>query len=116
MVTLEQIERGAARYLDSEIAPQIPTNIPNGQIKKIAIIAGATYALKHRLRDLLVNPLLTTMGVVDEEGNIDLEGFAEVFKEQIPDKGFKVTLPILGDPTFFDEDVDKLVSYITQEE
>ena len=41
MVNLTQIEQGAVKFIDNEIAPKIPTNIPNGQIKKIAAVAGA---------------------------------------------------------------------------
>lgn len=115
MVSLKQIEQGAAKYIDAEIAPKIPTNVPNGQIKKIAAVAGATYALRHGLGKLVAHPALATIGAVDDGGNVDIEGIAEMVREQIPDKGFKVTVPILGDLTFFDEDVERLLSYIMQE-
>lgn len=114
MATIQQIEQGAVRFIDAEIAPKIPTNIPNGQIKKIAAVSGAVYALRHGLRKAVSHPTLAAIGAVDGEGNIDVEGLAEVAAAQIPEGGFKLTVPILGDLTFFREDVERLKAYITE--
>lgn len=114
MATIAQIEQGAVKYLDNEIAPKIPTNIPNGQIKKIVAMSGAAYALRHGLKNAVANPAMTTIGAVDKDGNIDVEGLAEIAREQIPKDGFKVTVPILGELTFFAEDVERLRAYIME--
>lgn len=114
MATILQIEQGAVRFIDNEIAPKIPTNIPNGQIKKIAAVAGAVYAVRHGLQKAVSNPALSAIGAVDGEGNIDVEGLAEAAAAQIPEGGFKLTVPILGDLTFFREDVERLKTYITE--
>lgn len=114
MATIAQIEQGVVRYIDNEIAPKIPTNIPNGQIKKIAAVAGAVYAVKHGAEKLVANPALAVIGAVDGDGNVDVDGIVETFRAQIPEKGFKVTVPILGDLTFFGEDLDKLRDYIME--
>ena len=103
-------------YIDHEIAPNIPTNIPNGQIKKIAAVAGAAYAVKHGLEKLVANPALAAIGAEDGDGNVDVEGIVETFQAQVPEKGFKVTFPILGDLTFFGEDLEKLRAYIAEGE
>ena len=116
MVSIKQIEQGAVKYIDLEIAPKIPTNIPNGQIKKIAAVAGAVYAVKHGLEKLAAHPALTAIGAVNGDGDVDLEGIAEMVREQIPKEGFKVTVPILGDLTFFAEDVERLVTCIKEGE
>lgn len=114
MTTIQQIEQGAVKFIDAEIAPKIPTNIPNGQIKKIAAVAGAVYAVRNGLRKAVFNPALAAIGAVDGEGNIDVEGLAEAASAQIPEGGFKVTVPILGDLTFFAEDVERLKTYIVE--
>lgn len=115
MVTITQIEQGAVKFIDNEIAPKIPTNIPNGQIKKIAAVAGAVYAVRNSLRKAVTNPALSAIGAVDGDGNVDVDGLAEIAAAQIPDSGFKVTVPILGDLTFFREDVERLRTYIAGE-
>lgn len=114
MATVNQIENGAVKYIDAELAPKIPTNIPNGQIKKIAAISGAVYAIRRGLRTAAATPALAAIGAVDEDGGIDVEGLAEAAREQIPETGFKMTVPILGDLTFYAEDVDKLLRYIEE--
>ncbi len=112
MATVAQIEAGAARYIDEELAPKIPTNIPNGKIKKLAAVAGAVYAVKNGMRRALASPTIASIGAVDEEGNVDVDGIAEAFLEQVPKEGFPVDVPILGPLTFFKEDVTRLVEYI----
>lgn len=114
MSTLSQLEQGIVKFIDSEIAPKIPTNIPNGQIKKIAAVAGAVYAVRTSLGKMVSNPAFIAIGAVDEDGNIDVEGLSAVIASQIPKDGFKVTVPILGDLKFFVEDVEHLKSYILE--
>lgn len=114
MVTVNQIEAGLAKYIDAEIAPNIPVNIPNGQIKKIAFLAGAAYAVRRGVRQYISHPVLLQLGAVDEAGNMDLDGVLEAARGVIPEEGFKAAVPILGDLTFFAEDVEKLAEYIRE--
>ena len=101
-------------YIDAEIATNIPVNIPNGQIKKIAFLAGAAYAVRRGVRQYISHPVLLQLGAVDEAGNMDLDGVLEAARGVIPEEGFKVAVPILGDLTFFAEDVEKLAEYIRE--
>lgn len=114
MATIAQIEAGAAKYIDEEIGPKIPTDIPYGQIKKIAALAGAAYTVKKRLRQFLALPAVTAIGAIDEKGNVDVDGISEEFLARVPKNGFDVDVPILGPLTFFREDVEKLVEYIKE--
>lgn len=114
MATIAEIEAGAARYIDEEVAPKIPTNVPYGQVKKIAAVAGAIYAVKHKLGRALANPAVASIGAVDKDGDVDVDGIAEAFLSQVPEDGFKADVPILGELTFSREDVSKLVKYIKE--
>lgn len=114
MVTINQIEAGAVKYIDTEIAPKIPVNIPNGQLKKVAFLAGAAYAVRKNVQQYAGHPLLTQLGAMDESGSIDLDGLLEAARGAIPKDGFKVTVPILGDLTFFTEDLERLATYIKE--
>ena len=88
MVSINQIEAGVSRWLDRELMPKLPTGGAYDGIKKTATVALALYAIKRgraALDNLTRNSFLGTIGAVDGEGNIDLEGFAEEMKKQMPD-------------------------------
>lgn len=114
MVTINQIEVGAVRYIDAEIAPKIPVNVPNGQLKKIAFLAGAAYAVRKNVQQYASHPMLTQIGAVDEAGNVDLDGLLEAARGAAPKDGFQITVPILGDLTFYTEDLERLAAYIKE--
>lgn len=114
MVTINQIEAGVARYIDAEIAPKIPVNVPNGQLKKIAFLAGAAYAVHKGVQQYVGHPVLAQIGAVDDMGNVDLDGVLEAARGVIPKEGFPVTVPILGDLTFYAEDLEQLAAHIKE--
>lgn len=114
MVTVNQLEAGIVKYIDTEIAPKIPINVPNGQLKKVAFLTGAAYAVRNSVKQYLSNPLLAQLGAVDEEGNVDLDGVLEAARKAVPEKGFKAAVPILGDLTFYVEDLERLAEYIRE--
>ena len=115
MVTINQIEAGTVKYIDTEIAPKIPVNVPNGQLKKIVFLAGATYAIHKNIQQYIGHPMLTQLGAVDEAGNVDLDGILEAARSTVPDTGVKVNVPILGDLTFYAEDLERLAACIKGE-
>ena len=114
MATIDQIEAGAVKYIDAEIAPKIPVNVPNGQLKKIAFLAGAAYAVRKNVQQYASHPMLAQMGAVDEDGNVDLDGLLAAAQNAAPTEGFQVTVPILGDLTFYSEDLERLAEYIKE--
>lgn len=115
MATISQIETGAIKFLDNEIAPKIPVNVPNGQLKKVMFLAGAAYAVHSGVRQYANHPMLTQLGAVDQDGNFDVDGILEAARGAIPETGFKATVPVLGDLTFYKEDLERLVAYIKEE-
>ena len=112
MVTVNQIEIGAANFIDNEIAPKIPVNIPNGQLKKFAFLAAAAYAVKNGVRKYAQHPLVAQLGAVDAEGNVDIDGLLDAARGAVPENGFHAEVPILGDLTFYGEDLERLAEYI----
>jgi len=112
MVSINQIEAGAVKFIDNVIAPEIPVDVPNGQLKKVAFLVGAAYAVRKNVRQYANAAILTKIGAMDENGNIDLDGILEAAKEAVPENGFKVTVPILGDLTFHIDDLEQMAAYI----
>lgn len=114
MVTISQIEAGAVKFIDAEIAPKIPVNVPNGQLKKVAFLAGAAYAVHKNVQQYAAHPMLAQLGAVDETGNVDLDGILDAARSAVPDTGVKVDVPILGGLTFYAEDLERLATYIKE--
>lgn len=115
MVSMNQIEAGVTRWLDKELMPKLPTGGQYDGIKKAATVALALYAIKRgraALDSLTHSSFLGTIGAVDHNGNVDLEGFAEEMKKQMPENGLKVSVPMVGDLTFYRSDLDDMMRYI----
>lgn len=111
MVTVNQIEKGLASYVDTELASLLPDNT----IQKV--IAGTAISLMIRksgssIETLRQNQFVQMMDIFDEDGKIDIDTLAEELKKNIPQKGVKVELPMLGTLTIKAEDIDKLHEHI----
>lgn len=52
------------------------------------------------------------MGVVDEEGNVDIDAVRDAVKEQMANVGMKIDIPLIGVVTFQQNDVDKAYEYV----
>ena len=112
MVNANQIEKGVAAYLDEEVMPQVHLE----PWKKAVLGTGASVAIKrvgNVLENIKGNQALSALGVVDQEGNVDIDIVSTEFKKQIPTEGLKVKIPLLGEITFHESDVDMLYRKIT---
>lgn len=112
MVTIKQIEQGVAAYLDAELMPQLPAN----GVQKV--IAGTAMSILIKRSGEIIesykdNQFVKMLGIMDSDGNIDVDTLAEELKKNMPKDGMKVDVPIIGELTFKENDVDKLYEYIT---
>jgi hypothetical protein len=116
---MNQIERGFARYIDSEILP----SINQGGLTRIAIgtAAGVLVQRAGRAVEAYVgNPAFRALGLTDEAHNVDIDILVSEFRKNIPDEGSKVRIPnpLTGTDivamTFKREDVDRLYQFIAQ--
>lgn len=113
MVTIDKIEQGVAAYLDGELMPKLPSS----GIEKV--LAGTALSLAIRrsgkmLDGLKSNKMIQMLGVMDTEGNVDIDVLAQELKKNMPTEGVKVDVPVIGVLTFHKEDVDRLYEYITE--
>ena len=115
MVSLDRIETGIARYLDNVLAPQLPLAGRYDPLKKTAFLTGAMYMVRHSrsaVEDFLKKPFVASMGIMDDGGNIDLDGVVEALKSNIPESGLRVPVPVIGELVFYGPDVDEIARYI----
>lgn len=107
MVSMAQIENGLTRFIDNELAPKIPADGPNGGLKRLGFLVGATYMLHKQMPSVL-----KTMGAVDQNGDVDMEGLMTTVKKFMPESGLRVQVPVVNELVFYPSDVEQIRSYI----
>lgn len=116
MVSLAKIERGLSLWAHKEIVAKLP--VGQGlvdELKKIGVSTGIAYIIKWciaALEGIKNNPFLLTLGAVDANGDIDLDGVKDALMEQVPDEGLKITVPALNEITLYKADIESMYSYI----
>lgn len=119
MVSIDQIERGFARYIDNEVMP----TINQGGFARVAIGAAAGVLVQRAGRMVEAytnNPALRALGLTDEAHNVDVDVLVTEIRKNVPDEGFKIHIPnpLTGSDImamiFKRDDVDRLYQYIKQ--
>ena len=111
MVTIDQAMRGVAKYADNEIIPHLPTGKGIGAGIALALIMDGG---KSRILALKDHPAVQMMGVMDAEGNIDLDRLYNAARARVDGKKIPLTIPVIGELRFDVNDVDRLYKYIQE--
>ena len=111
MVTIDQAMRGAAKFADNEIIPHLPTGKGIGAGIALALILDGG---KNRILALKDHPAVKMMGIMDEEGNIDLDRLYNAARTRVDGKKIPWDIPIIGELKFDVNDVDRLYKYIQE--
>nr|DAT30982.1 MAG TPA: hypothetical protein [Caudoviricetes sp.] len=111
MVTIDQAMRGVAMYADSDIIPHLPTGKGIGAGIALALIMDGG---KSRILALKDHPVVQMMGIIDAEGNIDLDRLYSIARPKIEGKKIPVAVPIIGELRFDVNDLDKLYQRIKE--
>ena len=124
MVSKMKVENGIAMYLDKELMP----HLNNGTVPGFATGVAAAFLIKRMdyvFDYLSSNTIVNVIGLMDKEGNVDIETAKEVLREQMPEEGLYINisnLPLLNlflkneqySMTFRKNDVEKLYGYIME--
>lgn len=111
MISIDRVEHGIARFLDVEVVTSLPKEGAG------RVVAGAAMAIIIKrigglIRGYAGNDVIRGLGVIDGEGNIDIELLRETIKANFPESGIRVEIPFGGAMTFRKADVDTLYRYI----
>lgn len=102
----EKVLNGILKYINQEV--MVGMNDWQEMLARIAIsrMIGDSNKLKETLAS---NGYVRTFGIMDRDGNVDVDGLMRDIREQIERKG-KVSfeIPLMGKFTFRPEDVDRL--------
>lgn len=109
MVTLAQVQAGVEKYLETEILSKIP------DWRKWLLGAGASRMLSRSteiFNQLKTNPVVSAMGVIDEQDQIDIDAIYREFSKQAQRGAITFDVPLVGPLTLGAGDVDQLYRYI----
>lgn len=109
MVTLAQATAGIERYLDTEILAKIPG------WQKWVLGAAASRMLSRSgeiFNTLKNNPVVSAMGVIDEQDQIDIDAIYREFSKQAQRGAITFDIPLMGALTVNSGDIDRLYNYI----
>lgn len=110
MVTIDQAMRGAVRFIETEILPHLPTGKGIGAGIAVALIMDGG---KEKILSLRNHPVVQMMGVMDENGNINIDRLYNAARPKFEQK-LPVSVPFIGELKFDQNDVDKLYRYIQE--
>ena len=109
MVTLAQVQAGVEKYLEIEILSKIPG------WQKWVLGAAASRMLSRSgeiFNTLKNNPVVSAMGVIDEQDQIDIDAVYREFSKQAQRGAITFDIPLMGALTVNSSDIDRLYNYI----
>ena len=112
MATLEQIQRGAARYIDEEVVKKIPDKdgVAVGFFGSLIVLS-----IGDVVSNLSQNKAAKMLGIIREDGTIHTERLRDAAKMSIRSKGaYPFDLPGGIHLTFREEDIDLLYRYVSE--
>lgn len=111
MVTIDQIMRGVSRFTDTEIIPHLPTG------KGIAAGIGLALLMdggKQKLLALREHPAVKMLGIMDEEGQIDIDRIYSTARQKMTGQKLPVNIPLIGELKFDVNDLDRIYKIIKE--
>lgn len=108
-MNVDRVLNGIVKYMDREILSSM-----NDWQEFLARLGMARLLGNKNLESMLLdNPYVKTFAIIDENGNVDVDGLHKDFKTLIQSKGkIEIALPMFGTYTFNESDVDKLFDCI----
>ena len=108
----EKVLNGIIKYLNNEIY----SNMTDWQEMLARIAVSRMIGNSEKLKNSLIqNPFIKTFAIIDNDGNVDLEGLISDIKTQIEQKEkISFSIPVFGKFTFTPSDVEKLYRTILE--
>ena len=110
----EKVINGIVKYIDRNICPNM------NDLQEIGYRAMCSRVLDNtdQYQEMLSkNAFVKTFAVIDESGDVDVDGLIKAIRDPIAKKGkVKIKVPFYGSFTFTPEDIDELHRTIKGEE
>ena len=114
MVHKSSLLPGISKFIDESVLSHYPAT----SMKRILMAGAVSLYLKQNegiVDTITNNPLFSSLGVVHDNGMVDIDSVRDTLKSEIKKVGFmRLSLPMIGDIDFTTEDVDALYKFITE--
>lgn len=109
MVSIDKLQNGIARYIDTELVPKM-----DGLNKWVFSAVAAAYIadapkLMERVKE---NTMLAPLNLIDAAGNVDIDKVYTHLKPAAAKCPAPIAIPGIGTITLTETDVDALYNYI----
>jgi hypothetical protein len=110
MVTFVQVKQGLSAYITNEIIAKM-----SGWQQWVAGAVSAMVMTRadQIYSDLRQNPMIAVLGVIDDEGMIDIDALHAAFRDSAKSP-VEIALPGMGKITLTATDVDLIKQYVMQ--
>ena len=110
MASIQQIQRGAVRFADSELVPAF------AGAEKI-LVGGAVALLISNLENIVkqytAHPVVAMLGVY-KDGEVDVDALYQAFAPRFGAEKIPVKIPMVGTIKIGKSEVDKIYQYIKE--
>jgi hypothetical protein len=114
MVHKSSVIPGISKFIDENVLAHYPPN----SMKRIIMAGAVSLYLKQNegiVDTLTSNSLFAGLGVVHDNGMVDIEPIRDALKNEISKAGFmRLSIPMVGDIDFTPEDIDALYKSIVE--
>ena len=112
MVSMNQIQAGVIRYIDTEILPHLTGAKRIGLGIYSALAAQNVAGMVMTYKD---HPAVEVLSVVDENGNVDIDRLYQAAAPMFSNgERHTITIPLIGDMTVDKTDLEKLYRYVKE--
>ena len=111
MVSIDRIQRGASRYIDTELLPKV-----EGKEKWFLTGIASLYLAKlpNIVQQAKANPAIKLAGIISEDNLIDLESLINSVRPAARQSPAIINIPFGGTLRLTETDLDTLYNYIMQ--
>lgn len=110
MASIQQIQKGAARFVDNEMVPAF------AGAEKI-LVGGAAALMIANMENIVqqyaAHPMVAMLGVY-KDGDVNVDALYQAFAPRIGTEKIPVKLPMVGTLKVGKDEIDKLYQYIKE--
>lgn len=110
MASIQQIQRGAVRFVDNELVPAF------AGAEKV-LVGGAAALLIANMENIVkqyaANPMVAMLGVY-KDGDIDVDAVYQAFAPRFGAEKIPVKIPMVGTIKIGKAEIDKIYQYIKE--